>query len=244
MNDNAQVMAKTMMILAPAAGRTSLLLFVIFLFSGSLNLVKMELSETAALILNGMLSMAFFIQHSTMIRRRFRTGWSRFFPSHYVNAVYTIISSIVLTALVLLWQPSATMLVVQQGFLRWMARGVFFLALAGIVWGVFALKSFDPFGRMAIKAHLSDNPPLAQRFLVKGPYLWVRHPLYFFVLLLVWSFPDLSADRLLFNILWTAWIYVGTLLEEKDLVADFGDDYRRYQRNVPMLIPWHGRATQ
>lgn len=41
----------------------------------------------------------------------------------------------------------------------------------------------------------------------------------------------------LFNVLWTAWIIVGTRLEERDLVADFGPTYREFQASVPMLIP-------
>ena len=57
------------------------------------------------------------------------------------------------------------------------------------------------------------------------------------MLLLIWSTPRLSTDQLLFNVLWTAWIVVGAKLEERDLVADFGDTYRRYQRAVPMLVP-------
>jgi protein-S-isoprenylcysteine O-methyltransferase Ste14 len=46
-----------------------------------------------------------------------------------------------------------------------------------------------------------------------------------------------SADRLLFNVLWTAWIVAGTVLEEADLTAEFGDAYRAYRRDVPMLLP-------
>jgi protein-S-isoprenylcysteine O-methyltransferase Ste14 len=42
---------------------------------------------------------------------------------------------------------------------------------------------------------------------------------------------------LLLNGLWTAWMVVGTLWEEADLVAEFGDAYRSYRRAVPMLIP-------
>ena len=30
---------------------------------------------------------------------------------------------------------------------------------------------------------------------------------------------------------------IGTQLEEKDVVALFGDKYRRYQKNVGMLLP-------
>jgi protein-S-isoprenylcysteine O-methyltransferase Ste14 len=44
--------------------------------------------------------------------------------------------------------------------------------------------------------------------------------------------------------LWSGWMLVGTLLEERDLVADFGDAYRRYQRQVPMLVPWRRPAAR
>jgi protein-S-isoprenylcysteine O-methyltransferase Ste14 len=47
---------------------------------------------------------------------------------------------------------------------------------------------------------------------------------------------DLTADRLLFNVLWTAWMIIGTVLEERGLLASFGDAYRDYQTEVPMLI--------
>ena len=73
---------------------------------------------------------------------------------------------------------------------------------------------------------------------IRGPYRWVRHPLYSFVLLLIWSCPDLSVDRIMFNVLMTGWIVVGTYLEERDLVDEFGDDYQEYQRRVPMLVPF------
>ena len=72
----------------------------------------------------------------------------------------------------------------------------------------------------------------------REPRGWVRHPLYLFLILMFWSYPDLTADRLLFNVLWTVWMIIGTVLEERDLVASFGDAYRDYQAEVPMLIPY------
>jgi methanethiol S-methyltransferase len=40
----------------------------------------------------------------------------------------------------------------------------------------------------------------------------------------------------------TAYIFVGIWLEERDLVAVFGDDYRRYRQRVSMLVPWRRSA--
>jgi hypothetical protein len=74
-------------------------------------------------------------------------------------------------------------------------------------------------------------------FVVRGPYRWVRHPWYAAVSAVVWSCPGLTADRLLFNVLWTGWICLGAMLEEADLVAEFGDTYETYRRRVAMLIP-------
>lgn len=236
-------MAKSIMTVATLSGRASMLLFVVFLYLGSLNLVRLELPEITVLAWNGILSAAFFMQHSCMIRRRFRDRLSAIIPSHYNGAAFTIASSIVLIAVIVLWQSSTTVIYELQGFLRWIARGIFISAITGIGLSAYALKSFDLFGRAPIKAYLSGEPIRPQKFVVHGPYLWVRHPLYFFVLLLIWSCPDLTADRLLLNILWTAWIYIGTILEEKDLLSDFGDKYREYQNKVPMLIPWNWPRT-
>ena len=55
---------------------------------------------------------------------------------------------------------------------------------------------------------------------------------------MMWAQPVISADRLLFIGLWTVWILIGTILEEKDLVREIGDEYRQYQKKVPMLIPY------
>ena len=220
----------------------AILFYSLFLYVGTLQLFDLGLSEPALLLWDGMLSFLFFVQHSGMIRRPFRRSLSRVVPPHYNDAVFALTSGIALIATVAFWQSSETVVYELQGIVRWAARSVFFLAVLGMGWGVWALRSFDPFGRTAITDHLSGKPQRPQQFTVHGPYVWVRHPLYFLVLLLIWSCPDLTVDRLFFNFLWSAWIYVGTILEEKDLVSDFGEDYRQYKRKVPMLMPWKGPA--
>jgi hypothetical protein len=49
----------------------------------------------------------------------------------------------------------------------------------------------------------------------------------------------------LFAVMTTGYILVAVkFLEERDLVAQYGDTYRDYQRDVPMLVPWHAPRTR
>ncbi len=229
--------AYLVIVLATLSGGGSLLIFGAFLIAGPFTVIHLNISEPQALLWDGFLSAVFFLQHSGVIRSSFRTWFSSIIPAHYYSATYAIASGTVLTAVVLLWKPSHTTLFEVQGLLRIPFRAAFLFAVAGFVWGVRTLGEFDPFGRLSILTHL-NNKQQAPHLVVRGPYLWVRHPLYFFMLVFIWATPSLSLDRLLFNLLWTFWIVLGSCLEEKDLVAEFGESYRHYQNMVPMFIPW------
>jgi len=64
----------------------------------------------------------------------------------------------------------------------------------------------------------------------------VRHPWYTAVVLLLWA-RNLDMAGLVGNGVLTVYIVVGTLLEERKLVHEFGDAYRSYQRRVSMFVP-------
>jgi protein-S-isoprenylcysteine O-methyltransferase Ste14 len=108
--------------------------------------------------------------------------------------------------------------------------------IAGFAWGNKALGFFDPASIKGTLDYRKGRKPRSVAFTVRGPYQWVRHPLYLFMLVMIWSCPNLTTDRLLFNILWSVWIFFGTILEERDLVEQFGGAYRDYQLKVPMLF--------
>ena len=226
------------MMIARCTGSVSLLLFGFFLWNGAWQSVDLFLSATGRFLWNTGLSVLFFLQHSGMVRPSLWSWLAAYLPPYTHRAVYTIASGVVLTAVVFLWQPADTVLLELQGGWRWLARGVFFAGLAGFAWSSIALKYFDAFGISDLRAHLQGTARKSEPFSIRGPYRWVRHPFYLFTILLIWSCPDLTADRLLFNVIWTAWIYIGARLEERDLVAEFQEQYSQYQLSVPMLVPW------
>jgi protein-S-isoprenylcysteine O-methyltransferase Ste14 len=229
--------ALAILLMAAIIGTVSFMSFLFFLYAGPLKFGSMGMSEVSRLVFNTLLSVAFFLQHSVMIRKSFRRRLDGFIPPHYQGAAYTVASGLVLLGCMTLWQGSDIVLMEARGLLRVVMRTFYVLSIIGICWGMWALRSIDMFGLSPIFRNLRPKliPPM--RFTIRGPYRWVRHPLYLFMIVLFWSSPILTADRLLFDILWTIWVVIGTVLEERDLVDDFGAAYRAYQRNVPMLMP-------
>ena len=227
---------RMLIVLAAVFGVGSVALFALWPL-GSLRVARPQWSEPLILSWDVLLSLSFFVQHSAMLRKGPRARMATVIPPLYQSAVYATASGVALLVVVLLWQPSTVRLFTLASPWRYVAHGFTLAALALFIWGFRSLRSFDPLGIRPLASHLRSKPPEPCPFAVRGAYRFVRHPLYLAIIVLFWSNPDLTADRLLFDGLWTAWIVVGTLLEERDLVAELGDAYRSYRRRVPMLIP-------
>ena len=83
----------------------------------------------------------------------------------------------------------------------------------------------------------TEEPPQSLGLVVQGLYRWMRHPLYTGGLLLIWFTPVMSLNLLTLFICLTIYLIVGARFEERRLIHEFGEAYKRYMRRVPMLIP-------
>jgi protein-S-isoprenylcysteine O-methyltransferase Ste14 len=227
-----------MLALAGIIGGGGLLIFMIVLFGGSFNIVDLGMSTIQVLVFDIFLCLLFFAQHSLMARKPFRLWLKSYLSSPYYGAFYAVASGIAVLVLVVFWQESALTIFSLQGFMRLVFRGVYVLAIAGVAWTILSLGFFVNFRIQPMVDDLRGRQ--SRDFLVtdRGPYRRIRHPLYLSSLLMIWSNPDLTLDRLLFNLAFTIWVVIAILLEERGLVAAYGDSYRSYQNNVPMLIPF------
>lgn len=88
---------------------------------------------------------------------------------------------------------------------------------------------------------LEERSGRTEPLIVKGPYRYVRHPLYSDVVLLLlgwWLLLDYSF-LLISALLLLLWFgFVVTRFEERELRAIFGDDYEEYSRRVPRIVPF------
>ncbi len=74
-------------------------------------------------------------------------------------------------------------------------------------------------------------------FTSTGWYSVVRHPLYFFSILFMVLNPVMTIQWLLLTLMGTAYFVIGSLVEERRMLTEFGDTYRHYQQQVSFLIP-------
>ena len=219
------------------AGVSAFVVFGTFLGGMGLGIFQFGLSPLAAALFDVGLCLIFFIQHSGMVRRSFRKWSEQWIPGWVSRALYTFASAFALTLLCVLWQPVDATPLILSGPLNLLLRAVSLLALLSFVWAFVSIEGFDAFGTGDVLAHFRNRSRPLVPLSINGPYRWVRHPFYFLVVVMLWASPTISGDRLLVNGLFTVWIVLGARWEERDLIVQYGKAYRRYQAEVPMLMP-------
>lgn len=105
-----------------------------------------------------------------------------------------------------------------------------------------ALLQIDALRFLGIKdaiAYFRGRPlPLPpERLATRGVYRLVRHPLYLFSLMALWSSPVMTEPGLGFALGATIYFTFGSILEERKMIRAFGPAYLGYRKTVPWLIP-------
>ena len=122
----------------------------------------------------------------------------------------------------------------------WIAWPAFLAAALGFLW---SLRWYDGLEFLGVRQWRGDTlTGGGWETLVLSPlHRYVRHPWYSLGLLYLWT-RDLNAGWLAATIAITAYLAIGSRLEERKLAAAFGEPYRRYLARVPGLVPLPGRS--
>ena len=166
--------------------------------------------------------------------RRRLGGYFAFFRLGYnLVAIITLIP-------VLMWSEAMP----YRPFLVWRWP---FTMLAGVMWlaavllgvgGVraYALGEFGGFAQI-LRWRQGRGEERGTRTLSRAGILGsVRHPWYLAGFIVLWA-HNLAPQDLVASVILSMYLVLGAHWEERKLIAEFGEAYRQYQRQVPMFFP-------
>lgn len=186
----------------------------------------------------------FAVQHSLMARPAFKRWWTRIVPEAAERSVYVLLSSLLLAILFVAWQPIGGIVWETSGPARGVVIALYLLGWALLLYSTFLIDHFDLFGLRQSWNRWQGKAYTPPQFYTPSLYRIIRHPLYVGWLMIFWAAPTMTVAHLVFALATTAYILIAIQLEERDLVAAFGDTYVDYRRKTPMLLPrlWRRRG--
>lgn len=189
------------------------------------------------LVVNLVLLGLFGLQHSVMARPWFKARLTRFVPGAVERSTYVLCSGLALAAIVWGWRPMTGVVWQVDGAPALVIWAGYLVGWVLVFAAVFMISMPDLFGLRQVYEHLHGREIEPLAFQTPLLYRYVRHPIMTGFLVVFWVTPEMTTGRLLFAAVATAYIVVGVTLEQRDLVEAFGDQYRRYQSQVPMFVP-------
>jgi len=181
---------------------------------------------------------AYALLHSVLASFAVKNAVARRWPTAapYYRLGFNIVASV--TALPLAWGTYAIpgdMLWRWSGPWAWLANGLALAAIAGFFVSTRAYDMDEFLGLRQIREHDRTTAD-REGFTLSFFHRFVRHPWYFFGLVIVWT-RDMNAPMLVSALAISAYFAIGSKFEERKLIAIHGDAYRRYRERVPALLP-------
>ena len=195
---------------------------------------------TEAIIVNLLLLGLFALQHSIMARAGFKQWWTRIVPAPIERSTYVLAATAALALVLWQWRPIVQPVIwsVEHGAGAALLQALFWAGWLILLLSTFLINHFELFGLQQAFVRPVGRAVRVPEFRTPLLYRYVRHPIYLGFLVAFWATSNMTVGHLLFALAMTVYVLIGIAFEERDLIAQHGDRYRRYREQVGMLLPW------
>ncbi|MBK9128767.1 MAG: isoprenylcysteine carboxylmethyltransferase family protein [Phycisphaerales bacterium] len=191
-----------------------------------------------SLLINALLLTVFVVQHTIMARPAFKRAWTRIIPPAAERSTFVLLASASLGLIFWQWRPLPQVVwEVSHPALAWSLSGLSLVGWAMVFGSSCLINHFDLFGLRQTWLAMRNEPYRPAGFKLVGLYRIVRHPLMLGFLIAFWATPTMTVGHLFFAVMTTLYIFFGTWIEERDLVAEHGEKYLAYRRSVRAFVP-------
>jgi len=194
-------------------------------------------SFMTALLWNALWLGIFAISHSVMARPGFKAAWTKIIPESIERSTYVLVTNITLILIFTQWHPMNDVIWSTSGMVATILNGLFWFGWLLVLLSTFMINHFDLFGLRQVWLRFKETDYSNLSFTTAFAYRFVRHPLLLGFIIAFWAAPEMSMGHLIFAIATTVYMLIAIQLEEKDMEDVFGDKYRKYKSEVPMLVP-------
>lgn len=192
--------------------------------------------QLSAHLLQLVLWIGYFALHSYLASTACKTRVARQWPvwhSRYRLVYNGIALFLLVPVLALVHAVPGPLLWDRPSYVDWVFNGLAFGAL------VLAWRSGSAYDMRALIGVVDS--PAREPFGISRLHRYVRHPWYACGLVILWTRP-LDVAMVITAIVATAYLIIGSRLEDAKLVAAYGEPYARYRDRVPGLWPLPGRS--
>jgi protein-S-isoprenylcysteine O-methyltransferase Ste14 len=189
---------------------------------------------TAAVAWDLALFTAFAVHHSLFARDAVRLRVERLFPGRE-RSVFVWVASLTLIVVCAAWRGVPGTAWNASGPVAWL---LYATRLVGIVLTLSAAAILDVWELAGTRPprHAPGDHGGDATFTRRGPYGWVRHPIYLGWFLVVFSVPVMTATQLVFAVASCGYLVIGMLFEERSLVRAAPQAYEEYKRDVRFKV--------
>ena len=180
----------------------------------------------------------YYVVHSVLANTKVKAVLiGKFIPQKYYRLLFNFTAVILGIPIFYFYQQIPTEYIFGNFILKNIGLGI---VIFGILLLIYAFSQYDLSEFAGTRQLKLSAPPTPASLKTTGFNAYVRHPLYFCGLLIIWG-GFLYRPTYLYLVLAvvsTGYLYFGTKLEEEKLVVEFEVEYLEYQKKVGMLLPF------